>query len=324
MIVPALVWVWGLGMEWWVGWLIFVGGRPMDALVVHWAVCVLVALMGVRDSSKSRYLPGVSMWLFGVMAVVPVFGPVCALILVAVIFLLPEKEKKEDRIVLGLPGEEGGMPEGVSKDRARSILETLASADADARREAILSLRAEISPSAVLILQKAVGDSDEQVRNYAQSQLAKWVEQSEAKIKKLDAESKKEGARAKVYLALAESLMEMVLVHLAGPEVEGKYLRGALVALEKIGLGYPMRKNADLLAMHCHLRLRQVGKAREVLERLDGEGFVHEALEALRLRVLFHERNWAGLMRELREVSEVASPDVLRSRNFWLYRGDWA
>lgn len=320
MIVPLSAWVFGLLVEAAAAWFIFVLDLPVEALVLHAAACVLIAVVGIRDSSQSRFLPGASVWLFGVMLAVPVAGPICALILVGVIFLLSEKERDEDRIVLGLPGEENA-PEGINKDRARSILETLASADTEARREAILSLRSEISPSAVLILQKAVGDSDEQVRNYAQSQLAKWTEQSEARIKRFTEASKKEGVSPTVFMALAESLVEMVLIHLAGPEVEGKYLRGALAALDRIEVGNPLRKNADLLATHCHLRLRQIPQAREVFDRLESAGFVHEAMDALRLRVLFHEKRWSALVEKLRVPSPSSSPDLIKCRNFWLSGG---
>jgi HEAT repeat protein len=66
------------------------------------------------------------------------------------------------------------------------VLKILGSPDPIQRREAITSLRSEPSAGAVLILQRAVYDSDDYVRTSAQSQLARWSEASEVEIKHLE------------------------------------------------------------------------------------------------------------------------------------------
>ncbi|MEI6032759.1 MAG: hypothetical protein WCS65_00585 [Verrucomicrobiae bacterium] len=306
----------GAALEGWAAWLLFEQGRPGPAFAAHAVACVLLSAWGIRYIGQVKSLPGAGAWFFGVMIPVPVAGPALAVALLAAMRIKPERAKAESRVVVGIPG---GVAASASAPgtRARSIIEVLASPDTLARREAVLSLRSEISPAAVLILQKAVGDSDEQVRNYAQSQLAKWTEQAELNIKRLTALAGSPDAPAEVLLALAESLREMVTIHLAGPELAKKFLRRSLEWLEKIPAESAVRGNADVLALRCHLRLREAARAREVLQRVEVSGYAHESLAGLRLRVLFHERNWLGLRKELRREMPEVPPEIVQSRRFW-------
>lgn len=306
----------GVALEGLAASLLFSSGRPAAALAVHILACVLLAAWGIRYIERVNGLPGAGVWLLGVMLPVPVAGPVCAAAILSVMLILPDRINAEDRVVVGIPG--GAALSAVTPgSRARSIIEVLACPDTLARREAVLSLRTEISPAAVLILQRAVGDSDEQVRNYAQSQLAKWTEQAEMDIKRLAARAASPNAPAEVLLALAESLSEMVAIHLTGPELEKKYVRIALDWLEKIPGGSRVRGNADLLAARCHLLLQQAARAREVLVRLEASGYAHESLAGLRLQVLFYERDWSGFRKELRRELPDVPPGIVQSRRFW-------
>lgn len=303
-----------LGFEALAAYWLFVAGSPAMAFAAHVAGCFLLAVWGAEFIDRARELPGVRVWLFGVMLPVPVAGPICAALLLAAMLLISEKSQREGVVVVGLPGAMSAAAHASPGARAKSIIEVLASPDTLARREAVLSLRSDISPAAVLILQKAVGDSDEQVRNYAQSQLAKWTEQAELQIKRLAALPD----APEVQMAHAECLRGMVAAHLAGPELEGKYLRIALGCLEKIPSGSPLRANADLLSVSCHLRLRQPAPARAALVRLESAGYRHESLAGLRLRIFFHERDWAGLLGDVRRATPgEAPPDVLHSTKFW-------
>lgn len=316
MILRIVAALFAIALEGWAGMLIFQPNEALRAVVLHLVACVLLALWGLRSIPRVNDLPGATTWLFGVMIPLPVVGPLFSFAILAVILLLPERLKTEDLIVVGLP-DAGGIPTVEAGTKARSIIELLASGETMERREAILSLRTEISPSAVLILQKAVGDSDEQVRNYAQSQLAKWIEKSELRIKHLTEKANSSDAPPEVLLALAECLHWVVTIHLAGPELERKYLQLALGYLERIPLENSLKRNADLLAAHCFLRIREVKQARAVLERLETSGYVHESIAWLRWRTLFHERNWSGLREVLRNVNPEGNVEIAQLRRFW-------
>jgi len=298
-------------------WELLVAGQPVAGFAAHALACFLLVVWGAGFTIRIRQIPGAEIWLWGVMLPAPVIGPFCGFLLMAAVAFIPAKVRAEDRVVLGVPGNVAAAAPADPAARTRSILAVLASPDKLTRREAVLSLRSEISPAAVLILQKAVGDSDEHVRNYAQSQLAKWTEQAEERIKRLSTMASSPEATPIVLLALAESLSEMVAIHLTGRELEEKYLRLAVSFLERIPSGCPERRNADLLAVPCNLKIRRPAAAREAFTRLEMSGYHHESIDGLRLRILFHERDWSSLRDAWLMAIPDATPEITRSRGFW-------
>jgi len=304
MILSALMGGLGVALEVFALRELLVMGSPWSALALHTGACLLLAWVGTRMPSARRLFPGAKRWLFCLMFSFPVLGMACAAALLGVMLLVPERSGAESRAVVGIPGATGAVAVPVGGNRARSIIQVLSSSDILARRDAVLSLRSEISPAAVLILQRAVGDSDEQVRNYAQSELAKWTERAELEVKRLEELASVPDAPAEAILALAESCRELVSNHLAGPELEKKYLRLSVKSLDRIPVESSVRGNADLLAVSCLLRLQEVVRARAAFDRLVASGYAHELLNGLHLRLLFHERKWEALREEIKRVSK--------------------
>ncbi len=306
MILCALMGVLGVALEVFALRELLIMGSPWSALALHAGACLLLAWAGARLPSSRRLFPGAKRWLFCLMLSFPVLGIACTAALLGVMLLVPERSSVENRTVVGIPGATGAVAVPVGGNRARSIIQILSSSDTLARRDAVLSLRSEISPAAVLILQRAVGDSDEQVRNYAQSQLAKWTEQAELEVKRLQELAAVPDAPAEVILALAESCRELVSNHLAGAELEKKYLRLSVQSLDRIPAESSVRGNADLLSVSCLLRLQEVVRARAAFDRLVACGYAHELLAGLHLRLLFRERKWEALRDEIKRISQTS------------------
>lgn len=292
--------------------LFFTGGAAVEILAIHAAASVFFVLAGGRILASKRFFPGARLWLFCLTVSFPVFGALCSAALIGVMLLIPERDVREERVVVGMPSATAAFAPPSGGGRARSIMQILSSSDTLARRDAVLSLRSEVSPASVLILQRAVGDSDEQVRNYAQSELAKWTEQAELQIERFQEQAAKDPT-PEVLMALAESCQEVVSNHLAGPEIQAKYLKLAWASLQQIPEGSRLKGPGDLLAMSCLLRLRMVREARQVFSRLESSGCVHVLMPAFRLRLLFHERRWDDLRAELKRT-EVAE---LPAKTFW-------
>jgi len=290
----------------------FSGGLPAEILALHAASSILFVGAAGRILSSQRFFPGSRIWLFCLIFSFPALGVFCAAALVAVMLLIPERAGLEERVVVGMPSASAAAAPPSGGNRARSIMQILSSPDTLARRDAVLSLRSDVSPASVLILQRAVGDSDEQVRNYAQSELAKWTEQAELRMERFQEQVVNDPA-PEVLLALAESCREVVTNHLAGPELEPKYLKLAWASLQRIPEKSPLKGPADLLAMSCLLRLRMIPEAREVLLRLEASGFAHESLPGIRLRLLFHERGWDQLRAALSRMDAAELP----AKSFW-------
>lgn len=313
MILSALMGALGVALEIFALRELLVVGSPWSALGLHAGACLLIVSAAVRLPTARRLFPGARRWLFCLMFSFPVLGIACTAALLGVMLLVPERRGVESRAVIGIPGAAGAVAVPVGGNRARSIIQVLSSSDTLARRDAVLSLRSEISPAAVLILQRAVGDSDEQVRNYAQSELSKWTERAELEVKRLQELAGAPGAPDQAVLALAECCRELVGNHLAGPELAAKYLRLCVASLDRIPAESPVRGNADLLAVSCLLRLQETARAREAFDRLVASGYAHEFLTGLKLRLLFHERKWD----ELRSEIQLAAASSVQPLKLW-------
>lgn len=306
MILPILMGATGMVLEVFALRELLVRGSPWAALVLHAAACLFLALASGRLPALQRLLPGARLWLFCLMFSFPVLGIASAGTLLGVMLLIPARSGALNRAVVGIPGATGAVAVPTGGNRARSIIQVLSSADTLARRDVVLSLRSEISPAAVLILQRAVGDSDEQVRNYAQSELSKWTERAEFEVSRLQQLASSPNPPDEVILALAESCRELVSNHLAPPELEKKYLRLCVESLDRIPEASPIRGNADLLAVSCLLRLQDVARARATLHRLVQSGYAHDFITGLNLRLLFHERKWEDLQVEIGRASAIS------------------
>lgn len=303
MILTVLMGGFGAGLEFFALRELLVMDSPWSALALHAVACLLLAGAGGRLPAFQRLIPGARLWLFGLMFSFPVLGIACAVALLGVMLLIPARSDAERRAVVGIPGAVDVVAVPTGLNRARSIIQVLASSETLARRDAVLSLRSEISPAAVLIFQRAIGDSDEQVRTYAQSELSKWIEQAELEIKRLQELASLPDPSAEVLLAHAESCREFVSNHLAAPELENKYLRLCVQSLDRIPVTSLLRGNADLLAVSCLLRLQEIGRARVTFDRLVNSGFHHVFLAGLKLRLLFHERKWEALHEEIERTA---------------------
>lgn len=290
----------------------FCEGATSAFLAFHAAASVFFVAAGSRLLASKQFFPGSRLWLFCLTISFPFFGALCSAALIGVMLLIPERDAREERVVVGIPSASAAFAPPSGGGRARSIMQILSSSDTLARRDAVLSLRSEISPASVLILQRAVGDSDEQVRNYAQSELAKWTEKAELQIKRFQEQVAKEPT-PEALMALAESCQEVVSNHLASSEIQAKFLKLAWASLQHIPEGSSLKGPGDLLAMSCLLRLRMVLEARQVLSRLESSGYVHPLLPAVRLRLLFHERRWDELRAELKRTDVAELP----AKTFW-------
>jgi len=248
----------------------------------------------------SRSRPAAA-WLGSWALAVPVAGPASALLAAAVLGRLKPRQAKAPEPVIGVPGESATA----SPTRpARDILRVLSEPGTERRRLWISALRGRPSAGAVLILQRAVYDSDDFVRTSAQAMLERWTVDAELRIKSLAAATARPGEPARTRLALAHCCLHFVDSLLAGPELEAKYLRVGADAAEGVANDDPLRPLADLAALRCHVAAGDADSARACLRRLDAVKFSHPALCAARLEIAFRSRDWAALRKGLRTLPE--------------------
>ncbi len=299
-------------------WLFSEARAGLLAFVLHLTACALLLWAFPREGKSPAALPGSSFWLGSLMVSMPGAGPLCAFASLAACYFVPSRPKKLDPPVLGIPPLPGERDFPGSIRRADSVLKILGSPDPIQRREAITSLRSEPSAGAVLILQRAVYDSDDYVRTSAQSQLARWSEASELEIKHLEKRNIGESPTPLDFLDLAAHYEEAVSNRLAGPELEGKFLNRTVELLRKIPAQDPLSMRASLASLRSLLVLGKTHDARKALQRMRDAGFQHESLFLMDMEILFRERNWTGLRDCLQNEAPASSgePWPLRSKEW--------
>ncbi len=264
-------------------------------------------------------------WTFAALVVgfalpLPVAGP---LFLVGYRLLLAMEPARnvESKYVLGttqyltLPRHE--MDE---HEEPRSVAEILNGKDSVARRSAILALRVVEPRKALPLLQKAIQDSDEQVRLLAQTQFNQIIAGLEGRVKTLEADLVTPPRHLNKLLLLAEQYHELVYLGLATDETQTIYLGRAIEVLEEAARLAPDHAAARFLLVKCALKCGQLDKVREGIKFLRTKGWQPEVLGPWEAEVAFLERDWELLARTLQRLeAEGATPGALRGpAEFWL------
>lgn len=264
-------------------------------------------------------------WTFPALVVgfalpLPVVGPLFLLGYRLLLTIEPARNI-ESKYVLGttqyltLPRYE---PEEI--EAPRSVAEILNGKDNVARRAAILALRVVEPKKALPLLQKAIQDSDEQVRLLAQTQFNQIIAGLEGRVKTLEAELAKPPRHLSKLLLLAEQYHEMVYLGLATDETQTIYLGRAIELLEEAGQQAPDNTAARFLLVKCALKSNRLDQARAGLQFLRKKGWQPEVLGPWEAEIAFLERDWEQLSRALHKLdADGATPGALRGPvEFWL------
>jgi tetratricopeptide (TPR) repeat protein len=295
-------------------------GLPASSIIgMHLLAAVLLtspilALAGFRWSETRL----ASWWLIlSINASLPVMGPLVSLILMAMDHRL-RTSPSESMFAVGDPLEQADQTNIDLTPISQSLTAILNSRAVRARRNAILALRAFQDPAAVRVLRRAIRDSDEQVRSYADGRLKRLIDGMEAAIKELEQRLVLDPNNHFFQLALAEQLYEMVEMGLVNPENETHMLRRVADLLHTCRRGQHFPE-AEILALRCNLRLGFAENARACLERLKEMNYRTETLAQYHFEVLFEERDWETFFGELKSAMELLPPPQIKQlADFWL------
>ena len=205
-------------------------------------------------------------------------------------------------------------------EEPRSVAEILNGKDNVARRSAILALRAVEPKKALPLLQKAIQDSDEQVRLLAQTQFNHIIASLEGRVKSLEAELATPPRHLNKLLLLAEQYHELVYLGLATDETQTIYLGRATELLEEAARTAPDNTSVRFLLAKCALKSGQLDKARACIQFLRKKGWQAEVLVPWEAEIAYIERDWETLAMTLRKLdADGAASGVLRGPvEFWL------
>lgn len=211
--------------------------------------------------------------------------------------------------------------EQLTMESPKSIAEILNGRNHEARRAAILALRVVEAKKALPLLQKAIQDSDEQVRLLAQTLYNQIIARLEAHVKKLEADIRAAPPHWSKLLLLAEQYHELVYLGLATDETETIYLRRAVELLEQTLAQAADNTSALFLLLKCVLRLEDVERARKYVRQLESRGWRSEIISPWSAEIYFLERDWTALGKLLAQMesNETTAPILRGPIEFWLH-----
>lgn len=298
--------------------LYFFSLKPALAIVLH-ILAVIFALFGflylAQKVSGKAWLPALC-FVLGFAAMVPFLGVlfVCGFALMQAFIPPPAPGEKwhigESEYLTAVPDY---APPSASP---QSVMEVLAGTDSAARRKAILRLRFVEARRAIPILQRAVQDSDEQVRILAQSQLSKMIGRLEVDIKFLEAQLQSRPAFS-TRLELAERYHELVFLGISSQETAVIYLERCLTLIEAALQSRPDDPNALFLQLKCQVRLKNMTAAEAVITRLEALNYEPAVLLPWKVEVAYLRRDWPGV-RELMKQTKDTSDRLVSVSSFWL------
>ncbi|MBI5801680.1 MAG: tetratricopeptide repeat protein [Verrucomicrobia bacterium] len=264
-------------------------------------------------------------WTFAALVIgfalpLPVIGP-AFLLGYRLLLLMKPARNVESKYVLGttqyltLPRHELDVHE-----EPRSVAEILNGKDDVVRRAAILALRIVEPKKALPLLQKAIQDSDEQVRLLAQTQFNQIIAGLEGRVKTLEADLATPPRHLNKLLLLAEQYHEMVYLGLATDETQAIYLGRAIELLDEAASTAPDNTAVRFLLVKCSLKAGRLDQARAGIQFLRKKGWQPEVLVPWEVEIAFLERDWELLSTTLKKLDvSGATPAVLRGpMEFWL------
>ena len=292
--------------------------------VLLWHLAAVgVSVRGWRGLFPADYAK--SIWtfaalVFGLAGALPVGG---FLLLAGLRVLLAQRvaERSKSRYQLGTNEYlTVGETLELSGETPRSIIEILHGASPKARRNAILALR-EVEPKKALpLLQRAIQDSDEQVRLLAQTQFTKIMAGLELAIKRLEADLAQPPRPLHKLIHLAEQYHELVYLGLSSEETQKIHLDRAIELLKEAAPLAPNMPAIPFLQMRCFLKNQDVAPAKACLKQLQARGWGRELTIGWEAEIHYLERDWAALGRCLKQLqaTPATAPALRETAQFWL------
>lgn len=206
------------------------------------------------------------------------------------------------------------------KQGARSVLDILSGTDNFVRRKAILALRQVEPKKALPVLQKAIQDSDEQVRLLAQTQFNKTLANLELAIKTMEAALASGPRETDRLIQLSEQYHELVYLGLSSEETQTIYLNRAIELLEEALAALPKNQAVQLMLLKCSIKNNDLTRAQKYLSGLQAQGYRKELLSVWEAEIYYQQRDWQSLNNSLKQMREMAlnNPRIQGQIDFWL------
>ncbi|MEM9445011.1 MAG: hypothetical protein AAGA18_06635 [Verrucomicrobiota bacterium] len=294
--------------------------------LLHLCSCAVLAIvLGRYITSEQRLIS--YPYVFGTCLAIPVMG---AMIVISVIIFqkfIPEYAKYELAYLVGDPLDQIEFSKQFKEQESRqqSILSVLNNGNNSERRKAILSLGLLHGAPVIKLLKRAVRDSDEYVRAYAQTLLQSFTNEIETKLKNLKKELEQDPTSIRTMQKTVECMESMLTLGLVASENQIKNKEKILQILLDILQIQP--SNPDVLhkAFKYALELDHLPRAEELWNQLSSLNYNNPTLISSYLNLLFLKRNWTEYYSTLHRYTDaigpakpIIDPQLQQLKSFWL------
>lgn len=298
-------------------------GRELQAAAIHAAASIALA-WGCQRFIRQELRSASFFWFL--LAMNLAMPGAALLILFATLRNQPIPKKFQNSLSIYQPtalSESPGNPphhdhDEESSRKQQSILEILQQAEGPCRAHAILALKDVEPVQAIPLLRRALQDSDELVRIYAQNLLSRIVERVEGNTRRLERQLA-ESRTPSCLVRLAEQYHELVYLGiLEEPEGCQMAMKKALALLEEATALEPANPHLYLLSLKYSLRNRDLSRSRRHLAEVEAmPGCTPEQLLPLKGELAFLEKDWAALRGLLKAAQPMAHGPTAAICRFW-------
>lgn len=264
--------------------------------------------------------------IFGLSGALPVFGPLCVLVILKSLNKTQtgQTSERSGSFVTGSQAPNVEDDDFVSRSgEAQSILQIMIGPDPLARRNLILATRRLCVEQAIPILRTGLRDEDDEVKLYSQAILSQLVEQYEKTIFDLKKTLETSPEDTESMVRLAAQYFEVVELDLITDEgLQIFYIKRSIAILEQVMIHEQDNEEVMLALVKYHLRVEQTDEATAFIQRLRDRGVSAELIEPLEVELLYLGRSWDRFRARVREglLNRFCDPKLLSVEEFWFGR----
>ncbi|MDA1273002.1 MAG: hypothetical protein O2960_02970 [Verrucomicrobia bacterium] len=264
---------------------------------------------------------GFSLLYLGLCAPLPLAGLALVSLFRLILLIKPSRLQKSDYVLGERPFLTLERIDELELQTPHSVLEILSGKNQSLRRIAILALRSVDPKKALPLLQKAIQDSDEQVRLLAQTQFNKILARLETAVKLMEADLADHPGSPNRIVVLAEHYHELVYLAVSSQETESIYLERAIHLLNEALALEPKSTTAHFLLLKCQVKIKNLDAAKASVRTLRSLGFPQDSLAPWVAEISFQDRDWRTLKQDLESIriSPSHDPRLDGLIEFWLH-----
>lgn len=302
---------------------------PINLIIIHVFVSVVISLICSillpSKVSKQAFLKNL-LTIFLLIFLIPVIG----YFLIPFLFLyLLRKEHIENIDYLKLPIKDITMEKIKAKPRkfGEAALTQLVKNKQINNENFIFIISNFIHPQTINAIKQALASSNDEVRLYAFSILAKSENEINEKVEMLKKQLEKatnNEEKGTIYFELANLYWDMYYLGLVDKELEDFVLKETETFIHR-ALNYTENPEINFLAGKIYLKKLDLNRAEQFLMKAfkNGDKNLKSKIAPYLAEIYFHKRDLKKVKEMFSLISLPLQPDVLFMKKFWMGEKEW-